>query len=284
MISAGGWPAYHMVFGSNPACLFGWEDAGGDMLFMQDTSLSGQFAQQWELRIRAQEMVIEEVANRKLRRPLAYNKSPNRADIAIGDSVLFYKAQSLKSLPRWRGPARILDIHETGATVTFQSQTLKVARYCVRKRQEEKDAQEEEWQTSMHRGDPCMSQTPARPDGAQVSKEVTTRPLDLVDRQRETGSGGVPTDLMREPSLTFPRSIPVPGSPPPSAQPPTDFSMNDKERRRHPSIASALPLKLPQQISQIMISYPMANCMDCASCEDIRRRIPRRRSGLVWHP
>ena len=36
-----------------------------------------------------------------------------------------------------------------------------------------------------------MSQTPAFPDAAQVSEEVTDKPLDLVGVERETGSGGV---------------------------------------------------------------------------------------------
>ena len=47
--------------------------------------------------------------------------------------MLFYKAPHRKSHPRWRGPATILDIDETGVLVKFQSQSFKVARYCVRK-------------------------------------------------------------------------------------------------------------------------------------------------------
>ena len=43
-----------------------------------------------------------------------------------------------------KGPAKILDIDETGVTANFQSQTFKVARYCVRKEEGEKDLDDEE--------------------------------------------------------------------------------------------------------------------------------------------
>ena len=60
-----------MVFGSNPVDLFGREDKGGNLLFAQDTSASGQFAQEWKPRIMAQEAALKEVATSKLRRLLA---------------------------------------------------------------------------------------------------------------------------------------------------------------------------------------------------------------------
>ena len=52
MLSASGFPAYQVVFGSNPEDFFGWEDGDEDLLFAQDTSLAGQFVQQWKLRTR----------------------------------------------------------------------------------------------------------------------------------------------------------------------------------------------------------------------------------------
>ena len=58
LISAGGFSAYQMAFGSNPM-----DDQDGDLSFAQDASLSGQFAQQWKLRIRAQEAALKEIAN-----------------------------------------------------------------------------------------------------------------------------------------------------------------------------------------------------------------------------
>ena len=54
------------------------------------------------------------------------------------DSVLFCKA------PRWRGPAKILDIDDAGVRAKFRSQTLKVARCCVRKKMDVQGAGEVE--------------------------------------------------------------------------------------------------------------------------------------------
>ena len=79
--------------------------------------------------MRAQEAALKQVADSKLRRLLAYNKSFNCTGINVGDSVLFYKKQNRKRSRRRRGPAKISDVDETGATVAFQSQTSKVARY-----------------------------------------------------------------------------------------------------------------------------------------------------------
>ena len=70
---------------------------------------------------------------------MARNKTFECVDIEVGDSVLFYKAPHKKGNPRWRGPAAILDIDESGVALKFQSQTFKVARYCVRRKLEEKD-------------------------------------------------------------------------------------------------------------------------------------------------
>ena len=55
---------------------------------------------------------------------------------------------NFKSTPRRRGPAIIMDIDEPGVTVKFQSQTFKVARYCVRKQVEEEDVDDEEFDPS----------------------------------------------------------------------------------------------------------------------------------------
>ena len=82
--------------------LCGWEDKDEDLAFAQDTSLSGQFAQQWTLRMRAQEVASKEIANGKLWRLLAFNKPFTCTDVKIGDAALFYKTQSNKSAPRRR--------------------------------------------------------------------------------------------------------------------------------------------------------------------------------------
>ena len=89
----------------------------GDLIFAQDTSPSGQFAHQWKSRMMAQ----EEVATGELRRLLARNKSCECADVRIGDAGPFHEAMKRKSSPRWRGPAMILAIDETAATVKFWS-------------------------------------------------------------------------------------------------------------------------------------------------------------------
>ena len=54
-MSGNGFSAYQMVFGSNPVDLFGWGGKDEDLMFPQDTSVAGQFAQQRKLRMRAQE-------------------------------------------------------------------------------------------------------------------------------------------------------------------------------------------------------------------------------------
>ena len=147
MISAGRFTAYLAAFGSNPPDFFGWEGNDVDILFAQETSPSGQFTQQWKLRKRSQEAALKEGAKSKLRRLLAYNESFHCMDIAIGDSVPFYTVRSRKRSSSWREPAKIPTIDETGAAKTFQSQTFKVAPYCVRKRLDGEDAHEEERQT-----------------------------------------------------------------------------------------------------------------------------------------
>ena len=77
VLSASGFSAYQMVFGPSPVDLFGWTDGAVDMLFAQDTSLAGQCANRRKLRMRAQEATLKEIANSKLRRPLARNRTSN---------------------------------------------------------------------------------------------------------------------------------------------------------------------------------------------------------------
>ena len=93
----------------------------------------------------AHEAALKDVAYSKLRRLLAYSASFNGADVAIGDSALSFKAANRKSAPRWRGPAKILDVDGTGAAAKFRSQTYNVARYGVRKEVKEKDSGKAEW-------------------------------------------------------------------------------------------------------------------------------------------
>ena len=104
--SANGFSAYQMVFRSIPADNFGWGDEDADLLFERDTSLSGQFVARRKLRMMAREAALKEIANSKLRRILAFNDSFKSAGVRLGGEVLFYRAPSRKSAPRWRGPRR----------------------------------------------------------------------------------------------------------------------------------------------------------------------------------
>ena len=139
LVSGGGYSARQMVLGSTPAELLEWEDMDEDLTFAQDTSVSGQFAQQWKLRMMEQEAALGEVADGKPRRLLAYNKSFSCTGVKIGGASLSRKTVNKKSAPRKRGPALILDIGETGATVEFRPQTFKAARFCVREEVEARD-------------------------------------------------------------------------------------------------------------------------------------------------
>ena len=62
-----------------------------NLLFAQDAKLSGQLAQQREIRMMAQRPALREAANGKLRRLSAYNKSSNGTDVKIGGSAFFIR-------------------------------------------------------------------------------------------------------------------------------------------------------------------------------------------------
>ena len=86
----------------------------------------------------ALEVALEEVANGKKRRLLAYNESSRRTDVGSSGTALFSKAANRKSAPRWRGPAKTSDFADSRVAIKFQSQTFKVASYCVRKTTEDR--------------------------------------------------------------------------------------------------------------------------------------------------
>ena len=144
MLSASGFPARQTVFRPNPADLSGWEDGDDGLTFARDTSPAGQFVQQCELRMRAQEATLGEIANSKLRRLLARNNTGSCAEIDVGDMALVYKERNRKISPRRKGPAEVLEIDETGVTVSCRSRNFEVARYCVRQRMKESEVAEGE--------------------------------------------------------------------------------------------------------------------------------------------
>ena len=246
MLLVSGFSAHQMVFRSNPMDLFGWEGQDEDLLFAQDTSLAGQFAQQWKLRMQAREATLGEIAKSKLRRLLAQNKSFNCTDVAVGDSVLFYKAKSRKSSPRWGGRAKILEIYETGLTVFFQSRTFKVARFCVRNRLKEKDVAGEEWKNSLRRGSPWM-ESPA--GGAGLAPDVNeNRPdtAEMVDGDKPTGNGYQSTTEPEETVMASRRLIPAPASPVHSAKEPRPTLLHDSSQTSEPSNRNCAPSRAPQ--------------------------------------
>ena len=93
----------------------------------------------------AREAALKHVANSKLRKPLAYNKSFECTGVRIEDTAPCFPAVNRRRAPRWRGPAKISDTDDTGATVSSQSQTFMAAHCYVRKGTEERDAEEVGW-------------------------------------------------------------------------------------------------------------------------------------------
>ena len=122
-----------------------WQDGDVDLRSGQDTSISGQFPQQWALHTAAQEAAPKEVAKSTLMRLLVRSRSFARADVAVGDSGPFHNVESRGSTPRRRGPAVVSGIAEAAAAVKFQGLTFTVARYCKRQRVDPKDVGDVEW-------------------------------------------------------------------------------------------------------------------------------------------
>ena len=213
-----------MFFRLIPADLFARVGQDEDLIFAQDTSLASQFVQQRKLRMRAQEGTLKEIADSKQRRLLARNKTINCPNVAAGDSALFYKAQSRKSSPRWRGHAKILDIFDTGVTVSLQSQTFKVARYCVRKRQKETDATDKKWRNSLHRGCPWVGLLTSSIGLAPPLSDGLNDDIEMADGDKPTNSGNQATAEPDEPVVASPRLILAPDSPPRSARDPSEMA------------------------------------------------------------
>ena len=63
------------MFRANRADLYMRHDDDSNSAFGQDTSISGQFAQEWELRAMAEAAAFEEVVSTKLRRLSARSQS-----------------------------------------------------------------------------------------------------------------------------------------------------------------------------------------------------------------
>ena len=107
----------------------------------------------------------------------------------------------------------ILDSGESGATAKFQSQVFKVAMFCVRQRGEEEDAVEEEL-------------NPARVrlllSGSGLGNELRSFEVESeMEADRDDGNSTWSTGIPLSGCRPRPEMIPVPDSPPLSAQLPT---------------------------------------------------------------
>ena len=96
-----------MVFGSNPAGLDTWQDDQGDLGSARVKSISCQFAQQWKLRMMVEQAALRGIEKTKLCRLSVRTKSFNCSGLLVGR----------KCARKWRGPAVMSDIDETGTTV-----------------------------------------------------------------------------------------------------------------------------------------------------------------------
>ena len=104
----------------------------------------------------------------------------------IGETALSYKSTKKEGAPRRRGPAKILDIDETGATAKFQSQTFKVARYFARTKVGERDVEDADRDPSHAR----MRAAAAVPRGQSTQRDMG----DVTDADEEKGNLTSSTD------------------------------------------------------------------------------------------
>ena len=152
----------------------------------------------------AQGAASEAVAYSKLRRLSGRKKSLFCAGVKIGDSALFYKAVKGRSAPRWRGPAKIPDIDETGVAAKFQSLTFKVVGYRVRKGEETQDVGEVDWNPASGKSDQW--------DGVPLeatSKTYNYEEIPLGEGENVTVTS---TDVSHGPPSS-PRPVPIPAPP-----------------------------------------------------------------------
>ena len=123
----------------------------------------------------------------------AYNKPLRCTDVQNSSTMRAYTIAYREGAPNWRGPAKIMAIDDTGATVKFQAQTLKVARYCFWKKVGEEDVEEAEWKPPSTQPMPMETEPLANNDlrGGGDQVEVEEGKVDTIPG---TGApGGSPT-------------------------------------------------------------------------------------------
>ena len=163
--------------------------------------------------------------------------------------VPFYKKQSRKSSPRRGGPAKVLEIDDAGATVSFQSQTSKVARYCVRRRMKDSEIQEGEGRATTTLGESRMGPI-AGELGLSPSLQVKL-PKDCLPESEElrTASSGESAESSEEPLLASPRLIPIPESPTNSGDPTFSPVMEDSGNISPSRDKQCAPSQAPECVS-----------------------------------
>ena len=122
-----GFSAHRLLFGPNTAGRNSWQDGGADLDFVRNTAATSQFMLQWELRTTAKGAMLKKMAERNMRHIPDHNRTFEGADVAVGDSGIFYWWVGRKITPKSRDPAIILEIDETGVIVKSQIQTCEIA-------------------------------------------------------------------------------------------------------------------------------------------------------------
>ena len=165
-----------------------------------------RLSRRWRL---ANYVVFSPIISRSIARP-----SPE------GTLIFFIGRRVAKALRDGGGMRRSWELRKLGRRRHFKAGHLRWLHIACGRCRRRKKAHGVERHTSMHRGDPWTSQKPACPDAVQTSGEETSKPWDLVDGERETGSRGVLTDLSREPPFDRKCAPPQP--------PTTDFANYDQ--------------------------------------------------------
>ena len=124
------------------------------------------------------------------------------------------------------GPAQVLEIDETGVTAHFQSQTFKVARFCVRRRVKESEVVDQDGRVPRSTADPWTGNWNTERDGVRASAEEDA-PMEL-DPVGDGDSLERVQPQVTQNSTASPRRIPVPESPrngegPETPLPPTNM-------------------------------------------------------------
>ena len=110
-----------MVLGMNSADSYVWRDGDRELEFPRGASASRRIVQQRKLRAMVQEATLKRAVSTKLRCSLVRKKTFPSSEIKVGDSVIIERQICRESSPKWRRPAVILDIDETGATEVSES-------------------------------------------------------------------------------------------------------------------------------------------------------------------